>query len=316
LIGICVAQHLSKYQQFPDAVGSRVVLWLNLLCISPLTQNAMEFPAKSHLITLFLALVFGFVGGKSSQIFQSNPSAADEWIPQRHGVTADPLAKEPDTENFALQIEQMQKKIALLEAQLNRAVRNEEISPVTVQNTVQEPVGETALLSAEVSDTDYLAAIGVDPEVASEILRRISQQQFRTMELRNLMRTGDSSEQQRYMEELRELNRNRISLRTELGDEKYDQYLFVSGKNNRVRVNSVMAGSPAEAYGVQPGDIILNYNDRSIIDVRDLQSAALSGDNGSYSNVEILRDGNRLNLMLPAGTMGVQLEATRVDPKQ
>lgn len=271
---------------------------------------------KSHLITLFLALVFGFIGGNSSQIFQSKPAPADERMPEVQKAVPDPLPIEPDTDDFALQIAQMQKRIAALEAQLNQIARNGGGSPANPEDTVQEPAIETGPQSAGASDIDYLAAIGVDPDAASEILRRISQQQFRTMELRNLTRTGDSSDRQRYMEDLRELNRNRISLRTELGDEKYDQYLFVSGKNNRVKVNSVMAGSPAEAYGVQPGDVILYYNDTAIIDVRDLQRAALGGDAGGYGNIEILRDSNRMNLMLPSGTMGVQLEAARINPNQ
>jgi hypothetical protein len=297
----------------PGAVGSNVLLWLNPVC-SPLSSEGAEFAVKSHVITLLLALILGFVGGNVSQMFRSETATPEQSLAEKQSAFPDSLPLESDTDRIASQLGQMQKKIDSLEARLNQVARNGEVSAATPEDTVREPASPTGPRPAGASDIDYLAAIGVDPDVASDILRRISQRQFRTMELSNLVRTNASSERQRYMEQLRELNENKISLRTELGDETYDQYLFASGKSNRVKVNSVMAGSPAETYGVQPGDVILYYNDKKIIDVRDLQRAALSGEAGGYGNIEILRDGNRMNLMLPNGTMGVQLEPTTLDP--
>jgi hypothetical protein len=271
---------------------------------------------KSHLITLFIALVVGFIGGTSSQIFLSKPTPNDEGIPERQRDIPNPLQIISDTDDLALQIVQIQNKIGSLEAQLNQIAQKQTVNPANPEGTIQKLASETDPQPAVTSDLEYLAAVGLDPDVASDILRRISRQQFRSMELRNLMRSSGSSDRQRYADELRELNENRISLRTELGDERYDKYLFASRKNNRVKVNLVMAGSPAEDNGVQPGDVILYYNDKKIIDVRDLQRAALSGGAGGYGNIEILRDGNRMNLMLPHGTIGVQLQAIQIDPDQ
>lgn len=219
-------------------------------------------------------------------------------------------------ESLVFEIVQMQQRIDTLEAQINRVTSQQPSSLAEPDDETQAVAVESVPRPAAASDLEYLAAAGVDTEVASELLRQISWQQFRTMELRNLMRNAEPSDRRYYSEELRDLNQSRVSLRAELGDDVYDKYLYVSGKSNRVKVSVVMAGSPAESNGVQPGDIILRYNDTKIVEARDLQQAALGGDSGSYANLEILRDGSLMNLMLPQGTMGVQMQPMRMDPGQ
>lgn len=256
----------------------------------------------------------GVIGGMASQIFQSSPATIEGPIPEKPGKVFSQQQTGSAAADMALEIKQIRDEINSLTVQLNELVQNQGANPEYPKDTNQAPTGANAPRASAASDVDHLAAAGVDPAVASDILRRISQQQFRRMQLTNLMRSTRSSERQVYAAELRELNQNSISLRTELGDDVYDHYLYESGKNNRVSVNSVMAGSPAETHGIQPGDVIQYYNDKKIIEVSDLQKAALAGDAGGYSNIEILRDGNLMNLMLPQGTIGVQLQPTRIDP--
>ena len=110
------------------------------------------------------------------------------------------------------------------------------------------------------------------------------------------------------------LDQNKLSLRSELSDDEYDRYLFSSGENNRVKVTSVMAGSPAESNGIQEDDVILYYGDQKIVNQPDIQKATLDGEIGSFTNVEILRNGMRMSLTVPRGTLGVRLEATQLDP--
>jgi S1-C subfamily serine protease len=136
------------------------------------------------------------------------------------------------------------------------------------------------------------------------------------MELQNLMRQGASGDRQRYQEELKELGDQRISLRTELDDDTYDRFLFESGMNNRVKVASIMPGSPAESNGFEKNDVILYYGDSRIIEGGDVRKAAWGGDVNSYVDVAISRDGNQMMLTVPGGTLGVRLEPIQVDPGQ
>jgi len=69
---------------------------------------------------------------------------------------------------------------------------------------------------------------------------------------------------ERYVNELNELREQDISLRDEIGDEYYDNYLYTSGQSNRIRVASVMIGSPAEQAGMQNGDMILVKGSRGM----------------------------------------------------
>ena len=136
------------------------------------------------------------------------------------------------------------------------------------------------------------------------------------MELQNLIQRSNSSARREYSKELRQINKNKISLRTEMGDETYDKYLFISGQNNRVAVSSVMAGSPAETSGFQSGDVILSYDNKKILGWTDIRRETIQGEIGSYTSIEILRDGEHISLSVPRGTLGVQLEATQLDPEQ
>ena len=77
-----------------------------------------------------------------------------------------------------------------------------------------------------------------------------------------------------------------------------------------------MSGSPAEIYGFQSEDIILSYDDQKILNWRDIRKATLQGEIGSYTNVEILRDGSRMNFTVPRGTLGVQLASVQLPPEE
>jgi len=270
---------------------------------------------KSHLATLVIALIVGFFGGVSSQFFKSKPTPVEQSQETLNTDFSSPFQTRTGPNDFALQIAQMQKKIHWLEIQLDEVTQNQTTITEGLKDKTKN-LTETSINQAPAvaSPKDNLVSAGVNPDIADDILRRISQQQFRKMELSNLMRRNASSGARQYSDELRELAQNGISLRSELGDDIYDQYLFVSGQNNRVKVASVMAGSPAESNGVLKDDVILYYGDKKIITWDDIKKATLDGEVGSFTNVEILRDGNRMSLMVPRGTLGVQLNVIKLDP--
>jgi hypothetical protein len=55
---------------------------------------------------------------------------------------------------------------------------------------------------------------------------------------------------------------------------------------------------------------------KKIMNMSDVQQAALGGEIGDVANIEILRNGNRTSLTVPRGTLGVRLGAARLVPAQ
>lgn len=271
---------------------------------------------KSHLATFIIVLIVGFLGGTSSQYFQSKSRPVDQVEARHNTDSSKPYQVQTGSIDVVLQIAQIQKKINWIEMQLSTIAQNHAILAENLQDITQDITEAGIPQSPEISERDNLISAGVNPDIADNILRRISQQEFRSIELRNLMRRNASSGTRQYSDELRELDQNRITLRSELGEDKYDQYLIVSGQNNRVKVSLVMAGSPAESNGLQKGDVILYYGDQKIVNVNDMRKVALEGDIGGLANIEVLRDGNHMTLTVPRGTLGVQLEAIQLNPTQ
>ena len=272
---------------------------------------------QSQLTTIVLALVVGYLGGISSQLFQSRSTPPEQVEAEQGAELFSSVHMQTEVDELILQIAQLGKKTAQLEKQLNEIAHNQSFINENIPTESVKPVDNNSRRSGPVTpNKNNLVSAGVDPGIADDILRRISQQEFRRLELQNLLQRNTSSDTRLYRDELRELNKNKISLRSELGDDLYSRYLVVSGQNNRVKVRAVMADSPAELNGIQQDDVILNYGDRNILDHSDLRTATLEGDIGSFTNVTILRDGARMDLIVPRGTLGVQLEAIILDAAQ
>ncbi|MDJ0910932.1 MAG: PDZ domain-containing protein [Woeseiaceae bacterium] len=95
-------------------------------------------------------------------------------------------------------------------------------------------------------------------------------------------------------------------LRAEIGDAEYERYLEATGQPSIVSVQSVMATSPAERVGLQPGDEIRSYGGQRIFNVRDLQIATNSAAPGTNVVVEVMRNGSPVTVSMPAGPLGIQ----------
>jgi hypothetical protein len=95
------------------------------------------------------------------------------------------------------------------------------------------------------------------------------------------------------------------ALRAELGDAEYEQYLSATGRSTSVNVLGVLASSPAERSGLQPGDEIVAYNGRRVFDVAELNELTLGGASGESVVVDVRRNGQTLQLVMPRGPMGI-----------
>jgi len=270
---------------------------------------------KAHLTTLIIALIAGYIGGYMGSVNSLDKSSKDSNTSNSSETGLSPFQTSPENDALEYQIETLQFKTENLQKQLSTLIDKQEILDVNNQHNSETPTKNKVKIHASPNKKNLIAS-GVTPDIAEDILRRMSEQDFRRLELQNLIQRSDSNARREYSKELRELNSNKISLRSEMGDDVYDQYLFVSGQNNRVKVSSVMAGSPAESSGFQDEDVILYYDNRKILSWPDIRAATIEGEIGSYTNVEILRDGQQMSLMVPRGTLGVQLDALQIDPEE
>jgi len=95
------------------------------------------------------------------------------------------------------------------------------------------------------------------------------------------------------------------SLRAELGDAEYERYLEAMDRPTRVEVGSVLASSAAEAAGLEPGDEIYSYAGKRVFDTQNLDALQLEGEPGEPVMVELMRDGQVVQLTLPRGPIGI-----------
>jgi len=95
------------------------------------------------------------------------------------------------------------------------------------------------------------------------------------------------------------------TLREELGDPEYERYLQAMNRPTSVGVRQVLASSPAEQAGLQPGDQVVAYSGRRVFDMGDLNELVLEGQPGEPVAVDVLRDGQPLQIFVPRGPIGI-----------
>jgi len=118
----------------------------------------------------------------------------------------------------------------------------------------------------------------------------------------------------RFAQEQRRLASASDGLREEFGESLYDWALFASGQPNRVAVADVIAGSAADSVGLAPGDVILRYDERVVLDAGQLRDATIAGAAGGQVSLEVMHDGEPLRVFVPRGPLGVRLAPALLEP--
>ena len=160
-----------------------------------------------------------------------------------------------------------------------------------------------------------LVDVGVNEQLARDIIRREGEREMQRLELRDRAIRDGTFGTEAYFQSLRALNDNTRALRDEVGDSAYDRYLYASNQPNRVLISSVIPGSPAEQAGIQAGDIILGYAEQRIFSWSELREATSLGERGEYVPINIQRGSAPVSLLLPRGPLGVRLDSTREAPR-
>jgi S1-C subfamily serine protease len=152
---------------------------------------------------------------------------------------------------------------------------------------------------AERRTLDQLVAAGFAPDRAEWINRRSQE-----LRMESLQAQYDASREGRPVEPAVALAGER-TLRTELGDTDYERYLTALDRPTSVGVRDVLASSPAENSGLRSGDEIVAYDGQRVFDMRELNALTLEGTPGESVVVQVRRDGQNVQLVMPRGPIGI-----------
>lgn len=209
------------------------------------------------------------------------------------------------------EIERLSRRVVALEQRQSAAPS---AGPTTAASS--DGADEPPPLPVDTPEDRYaaLVSVGVEAERADEILERQSRQELARLELRDRATREGWVDSEQYRETAAAMRREAVSLRSEIGDSSYDLYLYSTGASNRVQIDSVMQGSAAYEYGLQPGDVIESYADRRIFNGRELREATTGGIRGETVPVRIRRGDQIMEAWLPRGPIGITLEPARAAP--
>ena len=172
----------------------------------------------------------------------------------------------------------------------------------------------SSILPQRLYSLENLIRGGIASTIAEDIVRRKNSVELKRLELQDRAKRENYLDTQRYFDELDDINKQDINLREELGDERYDEYLYTSKQNNRIRITSVMLGSAAEHSGIQKGDVVLSYDNKRMFSWQELKAATAEGQLGEFVSISIVRNGEVYSFTVPRGPLGTQLGTTRLEP--
>lgn len=213
----------------------------------------------------------------------------------------------------------LEQKIAKLEWALKNTTalprHREDEKNTNSENTITAPTSfsETGVNNT-VNPNEALTLLGLTEADIDQIEQRVAEDEMSLIRLRNQAMREDWYGSKRWFEESAEIGGDTNIYREELGDHKYDRYLFQTGQSNRVTVQSIIPGSPGAEQALQEGDIVYSYDDNRVFRWSDLTSATSSGAPGETVEMRILRNEEMLEIYLPRGPIGVRLTGAKINP--
>jgi len=172
-------------------------------------------------------------------------------------------------------------------------------------------VGETKAGEGPIFELDQLIAAGIDLLEAERVRDIWHEAELAKLELRDRATREGWAKSDRFNRKLNRIRRESID---DLGECGYDSLLYGTGKNNRVVVRDVLEGSTASLAGLQPGDVVMRYNDKRVFAGSDLQKATSRGTKGETIIVDVERGGETIYMNLERGPIGVFIRMARGPP--
>ncbi|MDX1561278.1 MAG: PDZ domain-containing protein [Gammaproteobacteria bacterium] len=146
---------------------------------------------------------------------------------------------------------------------------------------------------------DRYVEAGLSPERAQWIMQREDELQMEVLQAVYEARQNGATAQ-----ELDNLSMSAM-MRQELGDADYEKYLEGRGRPTAVNVREVLTNSPAQAAGLRAGDQIIAYDGKRIFEMNELNSLTYEGRPGETVAIDIVRDGQQMQLYVERGPIGV-----------
>lgn len=273
-------------------------------------------------------------GNKFLLIFIAGVVALLLWMK----LTPDMAQKTDNTQvsQFELpskQLETLVRRIESLEADLTAAVfqrqkleqrlsKLEESSLTSMQvqpaDTRSQLTQKPTLPEQEHDETqtlqDRLIAAGLAHETILAMQQRVDQNRLAMLQFRDQAIREGTDESVEFSEQIHELSNSTRGLREEFGNQLFDQYLYASGRRNRIVIREVYSGSAADDAGLLPGDIIISYASSEIFSMTELRQATVEGTAGETVLVEIKRDESPWSTSVPRGPLGISMNMIRYQP--
>ena len=254
---------------------------------------------------------------KTTDIFSSiNPFVEKKENPE----FSNPYSSYPDSNNqlernrldhFDDEIYQIKQQLKEIEQTLAVIA---ETTPGSINPASITRNRSSSFLPRRLYNLENLLKGGIALSIADDIVRRKNSVELKRLELQDRAKRDNYLNTQRYYDELDDINQQDVNLREELGDERYDGYLYTSKQNNRIKIASVMLGSAAEQSGIQKGDIVLSYDNKRMFTWQELKDATTEGQLGEFVAINIVRNGEIYSFTVPRGPLGTQLGTTRLAP--
>lgn len=195
------------------------------------------------------------------------------------------------------------------QAELRITALEESIASVPAENAVPD---WRRGRDREAVSADELINAGFDPFVVDTIEVIRNEVQLERLDLRDRATREGWVNSDEFRDAMRELSRDG-RLRESLGDDEYDRLLIAEGRPNRVEVDGVIENSAADIAGIQQGDIVYRYADERIFTFRDLRRATTAGDRDQPVNLQLLRNNEPLDVVVPRGPLGVTISGVSHD---
>ncbi len=214
--------------------------------------------------------------------------------------------------------QRLEERLASIEAQLtdlysaatDTAASRPSALPEALSAAADSPPADAAGTAMERA----LIAAGIDVATATDIKRRRDELTMAEITLSDQATREQWLETPRFAQAMATLAAQRTSIRDEIGDDSYDRYLAARGEPNRVRVDEVLAETAAAAAGLQAGDVVLRYGAARIFAPDDLVTETRGGTAGEVVRVEVLRQGQRFEVTVPRGPLGLRIAASQGSP--
>ena len=161
---------------------------------------------------------------------------------------------------------------------------------------------------------ERLTDAGLDESTARSLKSKVDDIAMQRLYLRDQAQREGWLGDSRYRDEVRRLGQAQAGLQNEFGSEVYDAYLYASGRPNRIEVQNVLDNSPAFEAGLRTGDQILSYNGQRTFQTNELRQATQQGRSGEMIPVQIIRNGQPMDIYVPRGPLGIQMTGRSVNP--